>query len=343
VAAPTNPAKEAAVQTQPTFNASAAPIQSASSIRNLPVSLFGAVMGLAGLSLAWRWVAQTQSAPAVIGQAVGLLAVALFLLLAGAYLAKAATHPDAVRAEFDHPVSGNFFGTIAIALLLLSSVLEPYGNALAQGVWVLGTVLTIALAYVVLFRLLRGGLDSALAVPAWLIPGVATLDITVTGAHMPFEWAPQLNLFALAVGAVLALVFFTLIVSRLIHRDPLAPPMLPSLMIMVAPFEVGFLAYVNFTGMIDAFAALLFFFGLFVFAVVAPRIFRREVPFTPTWWAISFPMAALVNAALKYADTAGSAHLTAVAWMLLVFLTITLAVLAVRTARAVFSGKLLAG
>jgi len=32
--------------------------------------------------------------------------------------------------------------------------------------------------------------------------------------------------------------------------------------------------------------------------VVAPKIFRPSVKFSAAWWAISFPMAALVNAAL---------------------------------------------
>jgi len=122
-------------------------------------------------------------------------------------------------------------------------------------------------------------------------------------------WAAEVNLFAGAVGAVLALVLFAMIVSRLVHRDPLAPALAPSLMILVAPFAVGFLAYVNIVGGIDRFAALLFYFGLFMFAVVAPKVFRPSVKFSSAWWAIGFPMAALVNAALKYAQFRASAPL----------------------------------
>lgn len=63
--------------------------------------------------------------------------------------------------------------------------------------------------------------------PAWLIPGVASLDIVVTGAQMPMPWAHELNVFALAIGTVLALVFFTLIVSRVIHHERLANHLAP--------------------------------------------------------------------------------------------------------------------
>ena len=55
---------------------------------------------------------------------------------------------------------------------------------------------------------------------------------------------------------------------------------------------VGFLAYVNVTGHVDLFAGMLFYFGLFLFVLLSWRVFRRPVPFAPSWWAISFPMAA---------------------------------------------------
>jgi tellurite resistance protein len=192
----------------------------------------------------------------------------------------------------------------------------------------------------VVSRIVRGGLEAAHFVPAWLIPGVASLDIAVTGAHMPMAWAPELNLAALAIGAVVALVLYTLILFRLATQPALAPAMTPSLMILVAPFAVGFLAYVSMTGVVDRFASVLFYFGLFAFVVVATRVFRRGVPFSPTWWAISFPMAALVNAALRYAGQGGGWPLQAVAWSLLALLTVALAVLLVRTLHIVFNGRL---
>ncbi len=103
---------------------------------------------------------------------------------------------------------------------------------------------------------------------------------------------------------------------------------------------MGFLAYSNIVGEIDRFAALLFYFGLFMFAVVAPKVFRPSVGFSPAWWAIGFPMAALVNAALKYAAFQGSAPLWFIALVLLGALSLALAVLTVRTAQIALNGKL---
>jgi tellurite resistance protein len=313
----------------------------AASVRHLPVNLFAAVMGLSGLALAWRLAHASLGAPAFIGEAIGGVALVVFALLSAGYLAKLARHPDAVHAEFHHPVAGNFFGTIAISVLLLSAVVEPYSAGAAQGMWTVGVVATLVLCFVVVSRLLRGQVDASHAVPAWIVPCVATLDIPVTGGHMPMAWAAEVNLLAGAIGSMMALVLFTMIVSRLVHRDPLAPAMAPSLMVLLAPFAVGFLAYSNIVGGIDRFAALLFYFGLFMFVVVAPKVFRPGVPFSAGWWGISFPMAALANAALRYAQFRASGPLWVLAIALLGALSLALAVLTVRTVRIALDGTLL--
>jgi tellurite resistance protein len=318
------------------------PSQREASVRNLPVNLFASVMGLSGLAMAWRLAHESLGAPAVVGEAIGAFALGMFLLISAAYLTKLVKHPDAVRAEFNHPIAGNFFGTIAISLLLLSAVIAPYGASVSHTVWSVGVVATFVLCFLAVSRLLKGQVDASHAVPAWIIPGVATLDIAVTGAHMPMDWAPEINLLAGAVGAMLALALFVMIVSRLVHREPLALAMTPSLMMLMAPFAVGFLAYVNVVGGIDRFAALLFYFGLFMFAVVAPKVFRSSVGFSPAWWAISFPMAALANAALKYAEFRASGPLWVLAVVLLAALTLALAILTVRTLQIALNGKLLA-
>jgi tellurite resistance protein len=263
------------------------------SIQYLPVNLFGSVMGISGLSLAWRQSHQLFHTSPVISDLIGAIAILVFVLLAIGYLVKWMRYPQKVAAEFTHPIAGNFFGTITIAILLLSSVLIPYQKALGEVVWIIGMVLTLALSYIIVSRLLKGKLDPTHAVPAWLIPGVATLDIAVAGGTMPFAWAHEVNLLSLAIGGFVALIFFTLIINRLIHHEVLAIGLMPSMIIMIAPFEVGFLGYTNFMQRIDNFAAILFYFGLFLFIVLAFKVFKRTVSFGASWWAVSFPMAAL--------------------------------------------------
>lgn len=300
-------------------------------------------MGIAGLSIAWHQASHEFGVSPLIAEGIGILAFAVFIALGAGYFVKAVKYPDAVIGEFRHPIAGNFFGAITIAVLLLSVVAAQWNRLLAEGIWTLGTVLAIARCFAITSRLLQGKVDAAHVVPAWFMPGVATLDIAVAGGTMPIPWAHEVNMFALAVGTMIALMLFTMIMSRLIHHEPLPAGMTPSLMILMAPFEAGFLAYTNFMQSVDTFSGLLFYFGLFIFLIVAPKIFRRGIPFATGWWTIGFPMAALKSAALKYAVFAQAWPVTAIAVILLALLSLAIAVLFARTLRILFNGRLLAG
>jgi tellurite resistance protein len=117
--------------------------------------------------------------------------------------------------------------------------------------------------------------------------------------------------------------------------------MRPSKMILVAPFGVGFIAYVNLVQQVDMFAALLFYFGLFLFVIVAWRLTAQPAPFSPSWWAIGFPLAALTSSALIYADAVGGVMLGLIAFLLLVLLTVAILGLALRTLYALCTGRFL--
>jgi tellurite resistance protein len=317
--------------------------RSLGSIQFLPVNLFASVMGISGLSLAWREANKLFGTSTVIADISGIVAIVMFIMLSVGYIFKWALYPEKVKNEFMHPISGNFFGSITVALLLLSSVVGQYSEVLGQVLWIVGTVLTLVLSYVFVARLLNGNHEPGNIVPALLVPVVGTLDISVAGGTMPFPWAHEINLLSLAIGGIVALVFFTLIIYRLIHHAPLPAGLTPSMIILIAPFEVGFLGLTNFEQRIDSFASILFYFGLFLFIVLFFKVFKKTIPFSASWWAVSFPMAALSNAALKYALFIDSWLLIAISGFLLALLSIVLVILFVRTLHNLFNGKLLRG
>jgi tellurite resistance protein len=319
----------------------AIPAPTLPSVRYLPISLFGSVMSVAGLALAWRLTGKTYGANPDVSNVIGLIALVLFAVLVLSYLGKLLKYPDVVKHEFSHPVIGSFFGTVGISILLLSSVIGSYSATAQLVVWSIGTVVTLALSMLMISRLLNGNAAPASVVPAWLIAGVGSLDIVVTGGGLTAGWTHEVNLLAAAVGGVSALVFFVLIFSRLVHHEPLAEPMRPSKMILVAPFAVGFIAYVNLVQKVDMFAALLFYFALFLFVIVGYRLIVKPATFSPSWWAIGFPMAALSNAALTYANATGAVVLAWIAMLLLFVLTVAIAALSIRTVHALCTGRLL--
>lgn len=92
----------------------------------LPVSFFGATMGLTGLSVAWRLAGSSFGAPEWISTLIATLAVLSFIGISVGYAVKVAFAPDNVRAEFRHPIAGNLFGTALISMLLLPIVIAPW-------------------------------------------------------------------------------------------------------------------------------------------------------------------------------------------------------------------------
>lgn len=311
------------------------------SISQLPINLFASVMGITGLGLAWREAAKSLGLPSLPGEYIGGLGTLVFVALAIGYVSKWVRHPSSVSSEFAHPVQSNFFATVAIGLLLQSAFLNRYSPLLSQGVWIAASALTFALAYVVAKAFLGRQQLRETTLPPLLIPGVATLDIAVTGYAMPFSWAHEVNMFAFAIGSVMAAVFVALIFSRLRHEDPVPLPARPSLMVLVAPFAVGFLAYTNVTGSVDLFATVLFYFGLFLMLVLSPMVFRTHIPFSITWWAISFPLAALSIAFFRYAEAVQSNFLVMLAGVMFVFIAVAITVVFIRTACIVLTGRVL--
>lgn len=311
------------------------------SVKHLPVGLFGSVMSTAGLALAWRLVGKEYGSGGEVATYIGIVAMAVFAILVLSYAAKYLKYPEQVRLEFEHPVLGSFFGTVGISVLLVSSLLRNYDARLQLAVWLVGVVITLLLASLMISRLLNGNVAPTSVAPSWLIAGVGSLDIVVTGGQFTSGWAHEINLLAAGVGSVSAVVFFVLIFSRLVHMESLAGALRPSKMIMVAPFGVGFIAYVNLSGTVDTFAALLFYFGLFLFVIVSYRLAIRPAPFSPSWWGIGFPMAALTNAALVYSEAVGGSGLKLMATILVCLLTVSVAVLAVLTLHALATGRLL--
>lgn len=308
----------------------------------LPVGLFGAVMGLTGLSLAWRLAHQAFGAPAFVAQAIGGVALVTFVVLVVAYGIKAAAGFHAVRAEFAHPVAGNLFGTPLISLLLLPFLLADVSLALARLAWVLGAAGMTVLAWAIVLRWLSVRHAPAQVAPAWIVPVVGMLDIPLAVPVLRWDGLHGVMVFGLAAGLFFALPLLAMLLGRLVMEEPLPEALQPSLLILVAPFAVGFSAYVATFGRVDAFAQGLVMVMLFLLPVLLGRLAHLPAgsPFRLAWWAGSFPLAAAAVAGLRYASVAGSAVMDAIALVVLGVATLVIGMFGVQTVRGVLGGRL---
>jgi tellurite resistance protein len=311
----------------------------------LPVGLFGSVMGLTGLSVAWRLASVQFGGPpwlSHLSPAIGLVAIAAFVAMAVGYTFKALTDFNAARAEFRHPIAGNLFGTPLISLLLLPIVVAPYSLIVARILWIVGAIGMTAFAWLIIGRWMSDRQQVAHATPAWIIPVVGMLDVPLALPALGLPPMHGLMVFALAVGLFFAVPLFTMILSRLLFEPPLPDALKPSLLILVAPFAVGYSAYTLITGQNDIFAQALFMLTLFILAVLLGQLRNLPLccPFRVSWWAVSFPLAASAIAALRFAAADKSVLANAIAMALLALATLVIAGLFMRTLLGLAKGEL---
>lgn len=266
-------------------------------IRTIPVSLFGAIMGLSGIAVAYRHFADHHAWGYILSHGAEALAILAFVGMLVLYGGKCIFHFDKVREEFTNPLTKSFFGTITISLLLVPIVIAPYAYNLAYWMWQVGVIGTFLFAiYMVNFWIETKHINTQLT-PAWIIPVVGTLDIPLASSLFPSIYTPIINVTALSIGLFFAIPLLTLIFARVIFIEKLPYKLMPTLMILIAPFSVGHLAYMATYHQMDSFAYGLFALGIFLFLALLPQLakLRKVCPFKVSWWAISFPVAGVVN------------------------------------------------
>ncbi|HUC16157.1 MAG TPA: SLAC1 anion channel family protein [Acetobacteraceae bacterium] len=311
----------------------------------LPVGLFGSVMGLTGLSVAWRLALARYSGPewlSLVAPMIGIGAVIAFVAILTGYAVKLITAFSAVEAEFRHPIAGNLFGTALISLLLLPIVVASYSLILARALWIAGAIGMILFAWLIVSRWMSDRQQVAHATPAWIIPVVGLLDVPLALPTLGLPPIHGLIVFTLAAGLFFAIPLFTLIFSRLLFEPPLPDALKPTLLILVAPFAVGYSTYSVTTGQTDLFAEALYMLTLFVLAVLLGQLRHLPVccPFRVSWWAVSFPLAASAIAALRFAASEPGFIPDSIALALLALATLVIAGLSVRTLVGLVRGEL---
>jgi tellurite resistance protein len=314
----------------------------ASKLEYLPVSLLGAVMGLTGLSVAWRLAHARYGIPDAIADAIGALGVMAFVAMAVGYGIKWQHAAEAVKAEFQHPIAGNLFGTIFVSMLLLPIVLAPVCLSIARILWLIGAVGMVVFAWIIISRWMSDRQQLAHATPAWIVPVIGLLDLPLAVPPLQLEALHGVAVFGLAVGLFFSTPLFTLIFQRLLFEPPITESLRPTLLILVAPFAVGYSSYVATTGQTDLFSESLYALTLFMLAVLLGQLRNLPMccPFRVSWWAVSFPLAACAIAALKFAALSRGWAADAVAVLLLTLATLVIGSLLIRTLSGIIRGEL---
>jgi tellurite resistance protein len=303
-------------------------------IAYFPVAAFTVVMGLAGFAIAVRSAELQQLISLRVSPLLVTLAVVLFVVISLLYLLKLVRFPQAVRAEFEHPIKLQFFPAISISLLLVGSMLFTGVPTLASWLWGIGALLHLLFTLLVLNAWLhRSGIEIVHSNPSWFIPVVGNILVPIGGVSM----APlEISWFFFSIGLLFWLILFSIIFYRLVFHPPMPGKLVPTLAILLAPPSVGFISYVLLNGSVDNFARILYYVALFILLLLLSQAGRfLRLRFALSTWAYSFPLAAMTVASTVMLKHTGMQLFNLLSNAILMLLVVIIALLLMRTVSAI--------
>ncbi len=301
---------------------------------HMPVSMFAITMGLAGVTIAlekaehlWGWAVKP-------GQVMLLLTALVYVVIAGAYLAKFILHRKHVIAEFNHPIRLSFFPAMSIGMILLAIAAQANYPDAALYLWSIGSAVQIIFTVVILSNWMHHEkFQIQHSNPAWFIPIVGNILVPIAGVPLGFN---EISWFYYSVGLMMWIPLMAVLFNRFFFHPMMPNKLLPTLFIFIAPPAVGFIAWTKLhNGVVDDTAHILYYFALFITLLLFSQIkYFIKVPFALPWWAYSFPMAAITIATMVMAEKIGGAFFAALAIFLLIALILLIVMLVIKTVRA---------
>ncbi|WP_029934899.1 SLAC1 anion channel family protein [Thiomicrospira pelophila] len=267
-----------------------------------PVAIFGSIMGWSGLTLSFHASHEFLGLSAIFYQTLLVITLVFFGLMVLTYSLKIIKHFEAVKNEFNHPIALHFFPTISISLLLLSVLLKSDVPQIAEVLWLIGAAAQLMLTVVIINNWIHHDRwEIVHATPAWFIPVVGNIVAPLGAAQFGYM---ELGWFFFSIGITFWLVLKAIVLYRLIFHPFLQPQLIPTLFIFIAPPAMGFLSYMALNDYyLDNFAHVLYYAGLFITILLFAQGKRfLKVPFAISWWAYTFPLAAITNASFMMYD-----------------------------------------
>lgn len=308
-------------------------------IKFFPISFFAITMGMSGLSIAVQRAEKILGLIAGAGALLPWLTATLFVVLLGMYATKLVRFPDEVYKELQHPIKLSFFPAISISTVLLSIAFMTVQPHLSYLLLVVGAPLHLFFTLFVLSRWIgQTSFEVQHSNPSWFIPVVGNILVPIAGVEFGLV---EISWFFFSIGLVFWLVLMAIIFNRVIFHHPLPEKLFPTFFILIAPPAVGFIAYVKLTGSVDSFARILFYFALFIvlLLIALSRTFYG-IRFYLSWWAYSFPVAAIGIASMLMYSKTGIPFFNTLSWAFMVALLLLITILTYKTIKAIMAGSI---
>ncbi|HEX9392054.1 MAG TPA: dicarboxylate transporter/tellurite-resistance protein TehA [Usitatibacteraceae bacterium] len=310
-----------------------------------PASMFGMVLGLAGIGSAWRVASVAWGLPAVVGELWMALAGLVWIVLTVLTIAKWIAAWPAAHDELMHPIQCCFIGLVPVSGMLVAIGLLPHAHDLAVAMMFLGLAGHLVFSLWRTGELWRGGRAPDTSTPVLYLPAVAGnfVSAIALGTLGHADW----GIYFLGAGLLTWLAYESIIIQRLLTGSELPLPLRPTLGIQIAPGAVGAVAWLSVVPPQWAWVAQLMIGYAVLQMLVVLRLSRwiAQQPFGAGYWAFSFGVTALATAPLRLLTlpgaAAGESPLRLVAMTTFTLANILLAVLVLGTLWLLVRGRLL--
>jgi tellurite resistance protein len=238
----------------------------------------------------------------------------------------------------NHPIKINFLPTFSIGLLLFSVAFLSVDLFVSSCFWWLGMIFHFIFRLVIIGAWMHHDkFHVDYMNPSWFIPAVGNILVPVAGvAH----FNPELSWFFFSFGLFFWIVLSVIFFNRIFFHQPIAEKMLPTLFILIAPPAVAFISYFKLVGVIDSFSKIFYYLAVFFTSLLFSQIFifKKIKRFYLSWWAYSFPLAAISIATVLMYNESGVIFYEKMFLILLLFLFSLIVLLFIKTLKAIFRG-----
>ncbi len=294
-----------------------------------PIMMFAIVMGLSGLTMVYKRVSEVLYFPSFISILMMIVTSVVFLFILYFYTLKLMKHKNEVKKEFSHPVRINFFAASSISVLLLSMIYRHNIDEISQILFIIGAILHIFFTFYTIKFWINNNLEMQHSNPAWFIPIVGNLIVPIAGKGFVDD---SILYFYFSIGIFFWIILFSIILNRIIFHNQFAPKFMPTLFILIAPPSIGSISYIKLTGTLDFFAQILFNLGLF-FTILVFVMYKNfiNIKFFISWWAFTFPMAAITLSTILMYELTSKWFYGFLAYFLTFITTIIVILVAIET------------
>jgi tellurite resistance protein len=263
----------------------------------VPPSLFGIVLGIAGLTQAWRAAVPLLGTPQAIPDALSIMDAAVWLVLVGLYVAQG---PRIIMADLRDPVLSPFVSASALTAMLLSATLANAAFAAGRVLVIVFLAVTIALGGWLTGQWMTGGIEPDSVHTGYFLP-------TAAGGLIGANAAAQVHLHALAeasfgIGVICWVLLGSTILNRLFSRPALPSALVPTMAIELGVPAVAGSAYFAVAGRTVSLMACVLGGYAVLMAVAQIRLIPvyRRLSFTPGAWTFVFSYTAAAAYALEW-------------------------------------------